>query len=271
MVDRNLPVQIPLGKQSPMPDRYDPALLCAIPRQRPPTRRWKYGADLWTCYELSWLDQEGRPQLAVLEFSLPAESDCLVESKSLKLYLNSLNQERFDEQSQLEACLSQDLSEALGCTPTITLHSPAGWREGRPRLAGRSIDTVTLPPGFKGSAIDALTDAPRGVHGEYQLTTALFRSLCPVTGQPDWGSVQISYRGAEISEGALLAYLLSFRTHRDFHEQCVERIFDELSVACAPEALTVFALYLRRGGIDINPFRSSEEQPPRARPILDRQ
>ncbi|MDY0069862.1 MAG: NADPH-dependent 7-cyano-7-deazaguanine reductase QueF [Porticoccaceae bacterium] len=248
-----------LGAPTEYPDRYAPELLVAIPRAEGRAALGGvafHGVDIWTAYELSWLDPRGKPQVAIGEFTVPCESPNIVESKSFKLYLNSFNQERIASSETLAATLGKDLGAAFGATLDIALHSLDGY-------AARGIgvfDGICLD----GLDIDCADFEPQVAclaTGEGQVAESLYSHLlktnCPVTGQPDWASVRIRYRGAPIDRGGLLRYLVSFRQHQDFHEHCVERIYSDILHHCAPEALEVYARYTRRGGLDINPFRAS--------------
>ncbi|HEV7778188.1 MAG TPA: NADPH-dependent 7-cyano-7-deazaguanine reductase QueF [Luteibacter sp.] len=264
----------PLGQATVYADRYDASLLFPIPRadkraelgihdDAPPF----HGVDLWNAYELSWLDTRGKPRVAVAEFRVPASSPNIVESKSFKLYLNGFAQERIVDEAALAEVLARDLSAAAGASVDVRLLSPEA-------LAGAPI---AEPDGFLVDQLDLAIDdygPPKAAYlstgdgtTEEILVSHLLRSNCPVTGQPDWGSVQIAYRGAPIDRAGLLRYLVSFRTHSDFHEQCVERIFMDIRERCAPAALSVYARYTRRGGLDINPFRSTDRaaSPPNPR------
>lgn len=258
------PDHSPLGKATAYADRYDPSLLFPIPRA---AKRAELGVseplpfagvDLWNAYELSWLDARGKPQVALAEFRVPADSPNIIESKSFKLYLNGFSQERIETPTLIDT-LARDLTAAAGATVAVTLSAPSAQAHAIVDLAGQLIDDQPLdiddygPP--KAHYLSANHDA---APCEETLISHLLRSNCPVTGQPDWGSVQIAYRGAPIDHAGLLRYLISFRTHNEFHEQCVERIFVDLMARCAPERLTVYARYTRRGGLDINPFRSSD-------------
>lgn len=259
----------PLGHATTYAEGYDPALL--FPVERAPLRAELClpqplpfdGVDLWTAYELSWLDPDGRPRVAIASFAVPAASPSIVESKSVKLYLTAFNQTRFAAQSDVAATIARDLSAATGAPVGVTLAAPA--------------DFAALPHGeLSGTWLDALpfagpADAPApqrlaaaGPAVDETLCTRLFRSLCPVTGQPDYASVQIRYRGPRIDAPGLLAYLVSFRRHPGFHEHCVERIFADVWQRCAPQALAVYARFTRRGGVDINPFRGNGFDPPAA-------
>jgi len=261
--------QSPLGKPTNHLGHYDRALLYAVPRA--PQRAALgisgtlpfAGADLWTAYELSWLDRRGKPDIAVGMFRVPAESANIVESKSAKLYLNSFSETRFDTPAEVERVLREDLSRVCGGPIAVELAAPyALQRLQAQELTGESIDDREL-------AIDEYSPAPDllsaiGPTVDEALRSDLFKSNCPVTGQPDWGSVQIRYRGPQIDRAGLLRYLVSFRQHRGFHEHCVERMFVEIMSRCRPEQLTVYARFLRRGGLDINPFRSNWEAVPSA-------
>lgn len=312
----------PLGKQTEYPSAYDPGLLFAIPRSearsqlglvdsatRPdlPFR----GTDLWNAYELSWLGPQGKPEIRAAQFRVPCDSTAIVESKSLKLYLNSLNQHRFDSPESARATIAADLSAAAGESVDVRLYSlpdfeAKGFQTKATRTArSETGDSTTAAPG-DGSAqsapaeaagpasrclddleisIDRFTRAPellrfagenapenardgkasresQGAATACSVYTNLFKSNCPVTGQPDWASVFIEYSGPRIDEAGLLAYLVSYRNEQDFHEHCVEQIFVDLNERCRPEKLTVYACFLRRGGIDINPFRSNYERAP---------
>ena len=256
----------PLGKSSAYIATYSPEQLFPIPR----APKWAelgltaetlpyQGVDIWNCYELSWLLPSGKPVVAIGEFRIPADSPNIIESKSFKLYLNSLNQSVFDSYEALLGVMTKDLSAAAGKPVEVrlrTLDDVAA--EGVTSLPGRCIDglDVTIEHYDLPQAELLRCDAARQV--EECLHSHLLRSNCPVTGQPDWGSVVVDYRGAALDPTSLLAYLVSFRQHADFHEQCVERIFLDLQRLLKPERLSVYARYLRRGGLDINPYRSTE-------------
>jgi 7-cyano-7-deazaguanine reductase len=274
------PEQSPLGKASAYADQYDASLLFPIARAAkrlelgvagtPPF----FGADLWTAFELSWLNARGKPQVALAHFTVPCETPNIVESKSFKLYLNSFNNTRFAGAAEVQARLRADISEAAwrgAAQPSVVgvkLLLPELFdREPVHELDGLSLDRLdvecsryTPAPELLGAAFD---EAPVSE----VLTSHLLKSNCLVTGQPDWGSVQISYSGPQINQEGLLQYLVSFRNHNEFHEQCVERIFMDLWTRCQPAKLSVYARYTRRGGLDINPFRTSHPQamPPNIR------
>jgi len=257
----------PLGKPTDYPDRYDPSLLFAIPRaaQRASLGLGDVlpfdGADLWTAYEITWLEPGGKPALAVGYFRVPADSPCLVESKSLKLYLGSFAQEPLAGRDEAAARIAADLERACGAAVGVRLlpvEEVTGYRVDS--APGESLDEIA-------SSVEVYVPEPAflvagGASVEETLHSALFRSRCPVTGQPDYADVMIRYRGPRIDRTGLLRYLVSYRRHAAFHEACVERMFVELSERCATSKLSVYARFLRRGGVDINPFRSNFEPPP---------
>lgn len=253
-----------LGQATAYPERYDPGLLFPIPRatQRAELGLGEHlpfaGEDLWTAYELSWLDARGKPQVAIAEFRVPADSPCLIESKSWKLYLNSFAGERLGSPVELVERLRADLAAAAGARVGVALQLPQDWRLDARPLPGECIDAQELDIDCYGPPQPAFLQADAGEIVEERLVSHLLKSNCPVTGQPDWASLQIAYAGPRIERAGLLRYLVSFRDHSDFHEHCVERIFVDLWARCAPTRLSVYARYTRRGGLDINPFRSSE-------------
>jgi 7-cyano-7-deazaguanine reductase len=258
----------PLGRAAKYPERHDPALLFSI--ERAPQRALLGfdgappfgGVDLWTAYELSWLDAAGKPQVAIATFAVPADSPRLVESKSVKLYLAGLNLTRFGAESDVAATLARDLGRAVGAAIEVTLTPPHG-NGSLPYadLSGICIDALPIAVERYEPSPEALVTG--GPMGSETLYSRLFRSVCPVTGQPDYACVQVDYRGTRIDRAGLLRYLVSFRRHPGFHEHCVERIFTDVWRRCRPEALAVYARFTRRGGIDINPYRSSAGgQPP---------
>jgi 7-cyano-7-deazaguanine reductase len=258
-----LPENIPLGREVAYPRHYAPGLLCPIPRADTraalgldPAAPPFTGHDRWHLYELSWLDAHGLPRVATATLHVPADSPQLIESKSLKLYLNSLNATRFDTADHLRDTLTRDLAATAG--------APVQLRFGLPPLAdlpGTSIDEQPLAPARYGPPDAALLACDPKVIVEETLGSRLLKSNCPVTGQPDWASVSVHYRGPRHDRRALLAYLVSYRDHAEFHEQCVERIYRDLRERCAPQWLSVEARYTRRGGLDINPWRASPGVP----------
>jgi len=256
----------PLARATTYADGHDPGLLFAV--ERAPLRAELgiagalpfRGVDLWTAYELSWLDAAGKPQVAIATFVVPADSPCIVESKSVKLYLTALNQVRFASATDIAATLGRDLARATGAAVDVRLTLPDGFSalpRGEP--AGECLDALAI--GFERYAPEPQALHAAGPEVAETLFTRLFRSVCPVTGQPDYASVELRYRGARIDRAGLLRYLVSFRRHPGFHEHCVERIFVDVRNRCRPAHLAVFARFTRRGGVDINPFRSTGDDP----------
>ncbi|TAL87275.1 MAG: NADPH-dependent 7-cyano-7-deazaguanine reductase QueF [Rhodanobacter sp.] len=258
------PDHSPLGKDTVYPNRHDSGLLFSIARA---DKRAEigiaevlpfHGVDIWNAYELSWLDLRGKPVVAIAEFRVPAASPHIIESKSLKLYLNGFSQERIADAATLTDTLTHDLSAAAGAVVGVTLRGLDATAHAISTLQGQLLDQQDLEIDHYGPPDADLLQSDRSALAvEETVLSHLLRSNCPVTGQPDWGSVQIRYRGAPIAHAGLLRYLVSFRHHDEFHEQCVERIFVDLTQRCAPQQLSVLARYTRRGGLDINPFRSS--------------
>jgi 7-cyano-7-deazaguanine reductase len=256
----------PLGKPAAYRDTYAPELLFPIARhvQRaeiglPDGAPLPFmGADLWTAFELSWLNPRGKPQLALAHVTVPCESPAIVESKSFKLYLNSFTMTPFDSAETVKARMVEDLSQAVGAHVGVKLVGPDDFdRETVAELDGLNLDRLDIDCTHYQPAPDLLkVDANEAPVSEV-LTSRLLKSNCLVTGQPDWGSVQIGYTGHPIDQEGLLRYLVSFRQHNEFHEHCVERIFMDLWTRCRPTRLQVYARYTRRGGLDINPFRTS--------------
>lgn len=262
-----------LGKPTFYADQYDASLL--FPIARAPQRSELgmganlpfLGADLWTVFELSWLNARGKPQVALAHFTVPCESVNLIESKSLKLYLGSFNNSRFADAADVLAHLRADLTEAAWRGGVV--QSSVGVklvaaelfdREPIAELDGLSLDRLDLDCDRYTPAPELLSSVTDEAPVSEVLTSNLLRSNCPVTGQPDWGSVQISYFGPQIDQAGLLRYLISFRQHQGFHEDCVERMFMDITARCRPHKLSVYARYTRRGGLDINPFRTSYPQ-----------
>jgi 7-cyano-7-deazaguanine reductase len=258
-----------LGQKTEYISQYDPSLLQGVPRSLNRddiqlTGELPFvGVDIWTLYELSWLNRNGLPQVAVGEVMLPATSPNLVESKSFKLYLNSYNQTQFDSWEQVQASLVKDLSECAG-EPVEVVINPVSHYDNQPivSLQGECIDDQDIAIESYEFDPELLRNASSDEMVTETLVSNLLKSNCLITNQPDWGSVSIEYTGSRIDREALLRYLVSFREHNEFHEQCVERIFTDIQKYCAPNSLTVFARYTRRGGLDINPYRSTEQSKP---------
>lgn len=295
--DNNSAASSGLGKETEYVSSYDKSLLYPIARKNArdalnlsSTHLPFIGQDLWTAWEISWLNANGLPQAAIAEFSLPAESHSIVESKSFKLYLNSFTQTRFNDWSQVKDCLEKDLADAARGVVSVTLLTLKQACEYFSLSDGVSL----LPFEFTGQnassadlSVFELDDLDVNIR-DYQLNSrlltldtnanggkvkqVLFSNLvktnCPVTGQPDWASVWIYYQGSAIDHASVLKYLVSMRDHQDFHEQCVENIFLDIEKTCGPEQLAVYARYTRRGGLDINPFRTNiSEGELRLRPV----
>ena len=263
----NTPGQSQLGKQTPYIDQYDASLLFPIPRA---VKRAElglgeqllfFGADMWTVFELSWLNPRGKPQVALAHITVPCESPYIVESKSFKLYLNSFNNTRFADAREVRERLRADLNAVVGAGVGVKTLGPEQFdQEPVHELDGLNLDRLDIE-------CQHYTPAPELLFADHEeplvtetLVSNLLKSNCLVTGQPDWGSVQISYAGAPIDREGLLQYIVSFRNHNEFHEQCVERIFMDIWTRCRPLKLSVYARYTRRGGLDINPFRTSYPQ-----------
>ena len=252
-----------LGQAVAYRDTYAPELLFPIERQ---LKRDELGIaagalpfvgeDLWNAYELSWLDARGKPVVALGEFRVPATSPRLIESKSLKLYLNAFNQQRMASVDEVQSRIAADLSAAAGAEVGVVLMPLATRPQRRSAYPqGDCLDALDI-------AIDTYQPAPELLHAtgaevEETLYSHLLKSNCLVTGQPDWGMLVVRYRGPAIDRESLLRYVVSFRAHNEFHEQCVERVFCDIMARCRPQALAVWARYTRRGGLDINPFRAS--------------
>lgn len=252
----------PLGQKVDFSAAYDPTRLCPVPRAEArlalgldPNRLPFFGEDVWNCWELSWLGPSGRPEAAVLELRMPADSPCLVESKSLKLYLNSLNMTVFSGQDELKKTLVRDISKTIGAPVRARIFSPDSFfRLGPADPPGLCLDGRDhRPGGGKGLAVEETAVSE-------ELFSNLLRTKCPVTGQPDWATLIIRYAGRKIVPESLLGYIVSLREESGFHETCVEMIFNRIIREAAPDRLAVEARFTRRGGIDINPLRSTERE-----------
>lgn len=255
----------PLGQSTSYPDDYSPDSLYAIARIDGRSALGIdgglpfNGTDIWNAWDLTWLDNAGKPVAATAEIRVPADSVNLVESKSLKLYLGSFAMARIGSANELASVITHDLATCTGADVYVVIRPPSSSDTGRiARLPGNCLDTLDVScndfdvnPGLLSADRESLVAE--------DLYSDLLRSLCPVTGQPDMGSVLISYRGPKIDRRRLLRYIVSYRQHQDFHETCVERMFMDIRERCGAEQLTVYARYQRRGGIDINPFRSNFE------------
>ena len=264
----------PLGKTAAYQTTYAPELLFPIPRQEKRNELGLsgalpfFGVDIWNAYEISWLNLRGKPQVAIATITAPADSPNIVESKSFKLYLNSYNQTKLSGPDELQERLRTDLSNGFGAPVHVQLtmqEAFQGLKMGE--LDGLLLDRLDIEVDSYSPAPHLLQTVQGAVPVEETLVSHLLKSNCLVTGQPDWGSVQIHYVGAQIEQEGLLRYLIGFREHNEFHEQCVERIFMDILRQCAPTKLAVYARYTRRGGLDINPWRSNftGQRPPNVR------
>lgn len=257
--------KLSLGKATEYKETYTPSLLQPVPRSM---NRAELnlaaelpfsGADRWNGYELSWLNSKGKPLVAIMRCEVPASSPNLIESKSFKLYLNSFNQSQFDSIEMVTEALTKDLSLCAEGKVKVQLFKPTEFSQMQiVSFEGLSIDDLDIEVTNYQLDTSYLTTNDKQV--EEDLTSDLLKSNCLITNQPDWGSVFIRYQGQQINHEGLLRYLLSFRQHNEFHEQCVERIFCDIMANCKPDKLSVFARYTRRGGLDINPFRSNFEK-----------
>ena len=262
---------ISLGQATPYPDQYDPSLLFPIPRAEnrlklniKPNQALPFvGVDIWNAFELSWLNQKGKPQIALAEFQVPADSPNMIESKSFKLYLNSFNSARFEDESEVRDRLIADLSAVAGSKiSTRILPTEVVAKKGMQEMNGVLMDRLDIEVDPNLAADPSLLEVNASFGPiEQCLVSHLLKSNCPVTGQPDWASVQIRYQGRPILEEGLLRYLIGFRQLGEFHEHCVETIFCDIQRQCKPEKLSVYARYTRRGGLDINPFRTDHNAP----------
>ena len=259
-----------LGQQTTYAEKYDRTLLQPVPRRLnrdqlniTATQPFTIGADIWTAYEISWLNPKGVPQVAIADVSIDFRSENLIESKSFKLYLNSFNQTTFADFADVQQTLQRDLQDCAQGEVKVRLNSLADYT-AQPivALSGDCIDAQDIE--VRDYAFNAaLLNHCTGDHlVEETLVSHLLKSNCLITQQPDWGSLQIHYVGKQINREQLLRYIISFRQHNEFHEQCVERIFCDLMQYAKPEKLTVYARYTRRGGLDINPYRSNFEPLP---------
>lgn len=254
---------IPLGANSHYVSHYDKSLLFPIPRaikraaiglnsKTPFT-----GYDIWNAYEISWLNLKGKPCIAVGEFYIPADSVNIIESKSFKLYLNSFNNTRFHSKHEVLDTLSRDIAQVVEGQPMIDLNEIHDYADMRIKpFSSECIDNLDIDCNYYITNSDLLQTVDKA-NVSLSLHSNLLKSNCLVTGQPDWGSVEITYAGQEIAKASLLRYLVSFRNHNEFHEQCVERIFMDIYHKFTPSTLTVYVRYTRRGGLDINPIRST--------------
>lgn len=259
-----------LGQNTEYKNQYDASLLQSVPRRLNreglgivEQQLFNQGADVWTCYELSWLNSNGLPQVAIADVEIDFKSENLIESKSFKLYLNSFNQTKFASIEEVEQTLTRDLSQCASGQVSVKIHKLADYtNQPIVNFAGECIDEQEIQIESYTFSNQHLENVAEDEIVEETLVSHLLKSNCLITSQPDWGSVQIHYVGKRLNREKLLRYLVSFREHNEFHEQCVERIFTDLMQFAKPEKLTVYARYTRRGGLDINPFRSNFERVP---------
>ena len=269
-------LDLPLGKEVAYPTSYDPSLLFPIARalgreqfaslMSPPSLPFS-GWDLWNAYEMSWLNPQGMPQVAILRFIVDCTSPNIIESKSLKLYLNSFNQTVFVSTELMLETICKDLSAAAGTPVSVELIPARDFANLQiEEFNGLDLDAQALTIDCYEPKADLLclaaTPDSRTTSVSESLFSRLLKSNCPVTSQPDWACVQIDYTGPKIDPAGLLKYIVSFRMHNGFHEQCVETIFMDILTRCQPQALSVYARYTRRGGLDINPWRATPGMPP---------
>ena len=267
-----------LGKVVNYGGQYDANVLYPIPRAE---KRDELGiaeplpfsgVDIWNAYEFSWLDSRGKPKVALIEFRVPATSPNIIESKSFKLYLNSYMQTRFADTEVMRQQIVRDLSHAAGANVSVMLVTVNAVASAEIELLeGTLIDDLPIDIDSYGPPNAKYLSADTEIISDEILVSHLLKSNCPVTGQPDWASLQIRYRGPRLDRGGLLRYLISYREHNEFHEQCVERIFIDILRECSPQRLSVYARYTRRGGLDINPFRASHGLPNPGNPRTARQ
>lgn len=269
-----------LGKDTVYDSPYNPELLFPLSREQNRVSLNLslskslpfHGEDLWTCYELSWLDLRGKPCVGVAYFRVPADSPFMIESKSFKLYLNSLNHAKFESIDALNCTLVDDLSKAAGLAVTVNIKGvrdqiidAQSYEKQFECVDDLELEGFEYQPNPKLLSFDGLSSEDLRYEGF--LSSHLLRSNCPVTGQPDWGTVYVRYRGLKISHESFLRYIISFRQCQDFHEHCVEQIFTDLLKYCECESLSVYARYTRRGGLDINPYRATPDLPPIAHDV----
>lgn len=266
MSEEKMRPEMSLGKTVTYENQYNPKLLFAIPRQIKrqeigvPEALPFYGADYWNAYEFSCLNEKGKPIVALINFVFPCQSPNIIESKSFKLYLNTFNNSRFESLAAVKTVLQKDVSSAAGAAVEVKIFLPKQIEnESIKGFKGVCLDDLDIDcdqyqvfPDFLGCESDLLV--------KETVYSDLLKSNCLVTGQPDWASIQIHYHGKKMNHQGLLKYLISFRDHHEFHEQCVERVFMDISKHCQPKHLSVYARYTRRGGLDINPFRSSDQK-----------
>lgn len=258
-------MQTPLGKPTEYKSQYDSSLLAPIPRSlgrdeiKLPKEIPFNGVDFWNCYEVSWLDSKGKPYVRILEFEVPATSEFIIESKSLKLYLNSFNGTKFKNEEDVKDLIEKDLSTTAQDNVKVKLATLSEYNQREiSQFTGKSIDNLDVEISDYLVNPNLLKLSDDNEYVEEKIFSDLLKSNCLITNQPDWASVQIKYKGKKIDHKSLLKYIVSFRNHNEFHEQCVEHMFNDIMNICKPDSLTIFAKYTRRGGVDINPLRTTE-------------
>lgn len=258
--------QSELGKQSTYDSNYNPNRLCALPRAQKrleigidPNHLPFFGFDCWNHYEVSWLNEKGKPMVSIAEIIFDCSSPKFIESKSLKLYFNSFNNTKIKNHTELEKRVKQDLQERIGAEVHVVIHdlTHAKRNETWQSFEGESIDALDITCSIY--TVDPSFLSVEDIEVEETLHSDLLKSNCLITKQPDWASIKIAYKGKKINREGLLQYIVSYRNHNDFHEQCIERIFVDIMKYCKPQKLTVYGRYTRRGGKDINPYRSTEK------------
>ncbi|AGF46740.1 7-cyano-7-deazaguanine reductase [Candidatus Kinetoplastibacterium desouzaii TCC079E] len=258
-------IENPLGKNIEYPSKYNPNILFPICRKNHieiPHISYE-GFDLWNAYELSWLNKNGKPEIAIGKFQFPCNSKNIIESKSLKIYLNSLNQTRFIDHNDLQKTIYKDLSIATESNVLVDIIMPSNFKDMHMEdLDGLCIDNINIETNTYLPSPELLkNDNQKNIaYVNETIMSRLLRSNCPITKQPDWACIQIKYRGFKINHESLLKYIISYRNHDAYHENCIEKIFVDIMQNCNPEFLSVYAKYTRRGGIDINPWRTTNLQ-----------
>ena len=258
-------LNLSLGKETKYSDLYDKDLLVSIPRRlgREQVGIFKdipfSGGDFWNCYELSWLNQKGKPEVRILQFFVPFDSENIVESKSVKLYLNSYSGTKFIDENQVLGLLKSDLDRATNSNTHVSVKSLNEFSSDKLSMfEGVCLDQLDIEVSEYKVNSGLLKLSDDNIVVEESVYSNLLKSNCLVTNQPDWASVQIKYKGRRINHEAMLKYIISFRNHSEFHEQCVEHMFHDIMKQCLPVELTIFAKYTRRGGVDINPYRTNK-------------
>ena len=253
----------PLGKKSCYTDKYDISVLFAIPRLNKRTEIGIsnnnipfYGYDIWNAYEVSWIRPDGRPDVAIAEIIYSCRSEYIIESKSLKLYLNSFNGTIFKSKHHVKTTIEQDLSNKLNTDILVKLND-IDTEVNFKKSEGENIDNY-YDKDFDNSKVETIDGI---IVKDKKIYSNLLKSNCPVTMQPDWGTLIITYSGQKINYSSLINYIISLRNLNEFHEQCIEKIYMEIYKNCNPYNLEVYGRYTRRGGIDINPYRSTKNTP----------